>query len=70
MDLVACGIEMGDIVMGALDFYQGGPGTIPGLNAILWWGFQALFPAPKGVFQQFWVPLTFEIMDLISPDLR
>jgi len=70
MNLVASGIEMSDIVMEALNFCQGGPGTIPGLNAILQWGLLGLFPAPRGVFQQFWVPLTIEIMDLISSDLR
>ena len=70
MNLVACGIEMSDIVIGALNFCKGGPGSVPGLDAILRWGLLDLFPAPKGVFQQFWVPLTIEVMDLISSDLK
>ena len=51
MNLVAYGIEMGDVVMTALDFHQCGPGSIPGLDAILGWGLLGLFPSRKGVFK-------------------
>jgi len=70
MNLVAYGIEMGDVVMTALDFHQCGPGSIPGLDAILGWGLLGLFPARKGVFNVLWALLTIKILDFISSDLR
>ena len=70
MNLVAYGIEMGDVVMAALDFCQCGSGSIPGLEAILGWGLPGLFPAPKDVFEVLWALLTIKILDFISSDLR
>ena len=67
MNLVAHGTEMSDIVMGALDFCQCSPGSMPGLDAILGWG---LFQVRKGVFQVLWALLTIKVLDLISSDLR
>lgn len=70
MNLVAHGTEMSDIVMGALDFCQCGPGSMPDLDAILGWGLLCLLPVPKGVFEVLWALLTIKLLDLISLDLR
>ena len=46
MNLVVYGVEMSDVVMGALNFRQCGRGSIPGLDVILGWGLLGLFSAP------------------------
>ena len=57
MNLVAYGIEISDIVIGALNFCQCGPRV----------GFAGFIPS---VFQVLWAPLTIKILVLISSDLR
>lgn len=57
MNLVAYGIEISDIVIGALNFCQCGPRV----------GFAGFIPS---VFQVLWAPLTIKILVLNSSDLR
>ena len=65
MKFFAYGVEMIDVEVRALGYSHCGPGSICGLDAVLWWGFLGLFSASKGIFQVLWVPLYIKIQCLI-----
>lgn len=65
MNFFAYGVEVIDVVVRALGYSHCGPGSIRGLDAVLWWGFLGLFSASKCVFQVLWIPLYIKIQYLI-----